>query len=136
MSANPSFIALPKTPTGTFANADATAFKSLLTAGTSGSRVDTLIGTNTDAANAYVVQLAVQKSGVDYVIGEVSVPIGAGTNGSAKSVALLNSTDIPGLAYTENGAIYLESGVILRARTKTTVAGANTVQITGVAGDY
>lgn len=136
MSASPSFIATPRNPIQSFANADSTTFKSVFSAGASGSRLDSLIGTNTDTTAAYVVQLAIQKSSVDYVIGEVTVPIGAGTNGSAKSVAMLNSTDIPGLAYTENGALYLETGCVLRARMKTAVAGVFAVQLVGIGGDY
>lgn len=136
MSASPTFISIPKNPAASFANADSISFKSIYTAGSSGSRIDSLIGSSSDTSNAYVLQLAIQKSSVDYVIGEVSIPIGAGTNGTAKSVAVLNATDIPGLAYTESGALYLESGAILRARVKTTVAGSNTVQIVGVGGDY
>lgn len=136
MASAPSFISVPKTPTASFANADATAFKPIYTGGALGSRIDTLFASNSDPANAYVLQLALTKSSVDYVIGEVAVPMGAGTNGSAKSVAVLNQTDIPGLAYTENGALYLEVGIILRARVKSTVAGSNTVQVCGVGGDY
>jgi hypothetical protein len=136
MAASPSFISTPKTPTGQFQNADGTTFKTLYTAGTSGGRVDSLLGTSTDTVSAYVVQLALQVSAVDYVLGEVSVPIGAGTNGTAKSVAMLNQADIPGLAYTENGSIYLASGVALRARVKTAVSGSFVVQIVGVGGDY
>lgn len=136
MSASPSFIAAPKNPVQSFANADGTTFKSVFSAGSNGSRLDTLIGTNTDTTAAYVVQLAIQKSSVDYVIGEVNIPIGSGTNGSAKSVAMLNATDIPGLAYTENGALYLETGCVLMARVKTAVAGAYAVQLAGVGGDY
>lgn len=136
MSASPSFIATPRNPVQSFANADSTTFKSVFSAGASGSRLDSLIGTNTDTTAAYVVQLAIQKSSVDYVIGEVNIPIGSGTNGSAKSVAMLNSTDIPGLTYTENGSIYLETGCVLRARVKTAVAGVYTVQLAGVGGDY
>lgn len=135
MASSPAFIATIKNPSTQFVNADGTAFKSLMSAAANGTRVDTVIATNTDVSNAYVIQLAVQKSGVDYVLGEVNIPIGAGTNGVAKSVALLNSTDIPGLAYTENGSIFLESGATLRARVKSIVAGSNAVQIIGMAGD-
>jgi len=136
MSATPSFITTPKTPAVAFANADGTAYKTVLAAGSNGSRVDTLFGSNTDTAVTTVVQLALTKSAVDYVIGEVSIPANAGTNGVVKSVAMLNPTDIPGLTYTENGAIYLETGVSLRARCKVAVAGVFAVQICGVAGDY
>ena len=140
MAANPNFAGTLQTPAVSFANADGTTIKTILTAGAtagaSGSRIDTLFATNTDTGNAYVLQLSIQKSGVDYIIGEVNVPLGAGTNGSAKSVAVLNSTDIPGLAYTEGGALYLATGASLRAKCKTTVAGANTVSISGCAVDY
>lgn len=135
MASTPVFIATPRTPAISIVNADGTVFKTVFTAGSLGSRIDTLIATNSDAANASVVQLALQKSGVDYVLGEIAVPIGSGTNGSAKSVALLNSTDIPGLGYTESGSIFLEQGVSLRARVKTAVSGSNSVQIVGVGGD-
>lgn len=136
MSSSPSFITTPKTPVGQFENADGTSFKTLLTAGAIGSRVDSLIATSTDTVSAYVVQLAVQVSGVDYVLGEVNVPIGSGTNGSAKSVAMLNATDIPGLASSENGSLYLASGAVLRARVKTAVSGSFKVQVVGMAGNY
>lgn len=136
MSATPSYIATPRTPAAAFANADATSFKSIFTAGASGSRVDSLLVSNTDTSNAYVLQLALQKSGVDYVIGEVTIPIGSGTNGSAKSVFAMSPTDIPGLSNSEGGAIFMETGVVLRGRVKTTVAGVNSVQIAGIAGDY
>jgi hypothetical protein len=136
MSSSPSFIASPANPVGQFENADGTTFKTLYTAGASGARVDSLVGTNTDTANAYVVQLAVTISAVDYVLGEVNIPIGSGTNGSAKSVAMLNTVDIPGLAYTEDGALFLQSGAILKARVKTAVAGSDKVQIIGIGGSY
>jgi hypothetical protein len=136
MASSPQYIGTVKTPAASFANADGTAFKTILAAGTSGSRIDTLSAANTDTANAYVLQLSVQVSGVDYILGEVTIPIGSGTNGTAKSVAALNPVDIPSLAYTENGSLYLASGAVLRGKVKTTVAGSNTVQVTGVAGDY
>jgi hypothetical protein len=136
MAASPAFIATPKTPVVSFANADGTAYKNVHAAGAIGSRIDTLFASNSDTSVATVVQLAITKSGVDYVIGEVTIPANAGTNGVVKSVAVLNPTDIPGLAYTENGALYLETGAALRARCKVAVAGVFALQIAGVAGDY
>jgi hypothetical protein len=135
MAASPAFVASPKNPAVAFANADATAFKTLMTAGTSGSRLDSLIASSTDTVSN-VMQLAVTKSAVDYVIGEVTIPANAGTNGTVKSVAVINPTDIPGLTYTEGGALYLESGVVLKARMKTAVAGAFGVQLLGQGADY
>lgn len=135
MSSSPAFIASPKNPVVAFANADGTSFKTLMTPGASGSRLDSLSASSTDSVSN-VLQLAVNKSGVDYVLGEVTVPANAGTNGTVKSVACLNPTDIPCLTYTEGGALYLESGAVLKARMKTAVAGAFTVQLIGLGGDY
>ncbi|MGJ7484347.1 hypothetical protein ACSFA2_03760 [Variovorax sp. LT2P21] len=137
MAASASFVATPKTPVVVFANADGTTFKTIATGGTLGTRIDSISASNGDAATANVLQLAVQVSGVDYVLGEVPIPIGAGTNGTTKSVAVLNPADIPALQYSESGALWLASGATLRARVKTAVAGANLVHLIGVAvGDY
>lgn len=136
MASSPQFIATPATPAASISNGDGTTFKALYTAGASGGRIDSVFVSNSDAANAYVVQVALQKSGVNYELGEVSVPLGSGTNGSAKSVALLNPEDLPGLAYTEVGALFLEAGAILVVRSKTAVSGANKLNFVGVAGDF
>jgi len=136
MASTPAFVATPKTPVASIANADGTSFKALVTGATNGTRVDAVSIANSDASNAYIVQVSVQKSGVDYELGEVSVAAGAGTNGSTKSVSMLNATDLPFLAVTESGSIWLESGASLRVRSKTAVAGVNTLKFVGIAGDY
>lgn len=136
MAATPQFVAVVRTPALLLNNASGTGFNTLVTPGASGTRVDSISVTNSDAANAYVLQFAVQRSGVDYEIGEVTIAAGSGTNGSAKSVAALNATDLPFLAYTEAGALFLEQGALLRVRAKTAVSGSNTVKLVAVAGDY
>lgn len=136
MGATPQFISSVKTPVQSIANADGTSFKALYTAGSSGGRIDCVFVSNSDTSNAYVVQVAIQKSSVNYEIGEVNIPAGAGVNGSTKTVALLNTSDVPGLAYTEGGALFLEAGAILAVRSKTTVSGVNKLNFSGVAGDY
>lgn len=137
MAATASFVAISKTPVLSIVNADSTAFKTLISGAALGTRIDSIVATNGDAGNANVLQIAVQVSGVDYVIGEVPLPAGAGTNGTVKSVAVLNPVDIPGLLYSESGALWLASGATLRARVKTAVAGANQVHLVAVAaGDY
>lgn len=136
MASTPQFIATVRTPVASLANADGTTFKSMFAASSSGSRVDTLSVINTDTSNAYTVQVAVQISGIDYELGEVLVPAGSGMNGTAKSVAVLNPTDMPALAYTESGSLFLASGAVLRVRSKTAVSGVNQLRFVGVAGDY
>lgn len=135
MSANPSFVGTVRTPCAQIVNSDSTNFKTVYTAGTNGSRIENLGATNSDAANAYTLQLAIRKGGTDYVLGEVALPTGAGTNGSTKAVNLLNETDLPQISNTLN-AFFLESGCELRAKSKTTVSGVNVINIVACAGDY
>lgn len=135
MAANPSFVSGPRTATVSIANADSTNFKTLFTPGSDGARVDMVSISNSDGSNAYVVQVAVQVGSTDFVLGEVTVPAGSGTNGSAKSVNMLNSTDIPALASTLN-VLFLESGAVLRVKSKTAVNGANTLHFVATGGDY
>jgi hypothetical protein len=123
------------TPVVQFANADGTTAKALMTPGASGSRLDALFATSSDTVSN-VLQLSVLKSGVTYIVGEVTIPANAGTNGVVKSVSVLNSTDLPALAGTEAGALYLESGAVLQGRMKTAAAGAFVVQLVGVGADY
>jgi hypothetical protein len=135
MSSTPQFISTVRTAAASIANGDGTAFKSFFVAGASGSRVDAASITNSDAANAYVVQVAVKIGGTDYVVGEVTVPVGAGTNGSAKAVNLLDSTYLPQLAATL-GVLYLGAGAELRLRAKSVVAGSNSLTFVAHGGDY
>ena len=135
MSSNPNFVSTVRTAAASIANADGTAFKTLLAAGASGSRVDAASITNSDAANAYVVQVAIKLGTTDYVIGEVAVPAGAGTNGTALAVSLLDSTSLPALANTLN-VQFLAAGAELRVRAKSVVSGSNTLAIVATGGDY
>lgn len=135
MSANPQFVSTVRTSPAILANADALAFKTLFAAGASGSRVEIASITNGDAASAYVVQVAIRSGSADYVIGEVPVPAGAGTNGTAKAVSLLDAAHLPALAGTL-GTLYLGAGAELRVRAKTVVAGANALHLVAHGGDY
>jgi hypothetical protein len=136
MAAAISFIAKPVNPAVLFANADGTAFKPIYTGGTLGSRIDTFFATNSDTANPATIQFAIQVAGVDYPLGECVVAPGAGTDGVTHSAAPLNSIELPGLITAEAGAIFLQTGAILRARVKTTITGANLVKLIGFGGDY
>ena len=135
MAANASFVGTIITPVVSLANADGTGFKTFAAAIAAGQRLDVISATNSDAAVTTVLQFAIQVSGVDYVIGEVSVPAGAGTNGTAKAVNVLNDTDMPQFANTIKVA-FLSGGAALRVRAKVAVAGGNTIHLVGMGGSY
>ena len=135
MSSTPSFVATPKSPAIQIANADAASYKTLYSAGPNGSRVDLGSIVNSDASNAYVLKVAVKVGSTDFPIGEVSVPAGAGSNGSAKAVSLLNTTDLPQLVGSD-GVLFLQASSELRVGAKTTVSGSNTLTVFAQGGDY
>jgi len=135
MSSSPSFVSAPKTPAVQIVNADGTNYKTLMTAGASGSRVDLGSIVNSDAANSYVLKVAIKIGSTDYPLGEVLVPAGAGSNGSTKAVSLLNTTDLPQF-YNSDGVLFLQASAELRVGAKTTVSGANTLTVTAQGGDY
>lgn len=135
MSSTPSFVATPKSPAIQIVNADAASYKTLYSAGANGSRVDLGSIVNSDASNAYVLKLAVKIGATDFPIGEVSVPAGAGSNGSTKAVSLLNTTDLPQLVGSD-GVLFLQASSELRVGAKTTVGGSNTLTVFAQGGDY
>lgn len=135
MSSTPAFVSTPKSPAIQIANADGTNYKTLMAAGSSGSRVDIGSIVNSDASNAYVLKVAVKIGATDFPIGEVAVPAGAGSNGSTKAVSLLNSTDLPFLVNSD-GVLFLQASAELRVGAKTTVSGSNTMTVLAQGGDY
>lgn len=135
MSSTPAFVSTPKSPAIQIVNADGTNYKTLFTGGASGSRVELGSVVNSDAANAYVLKLAIKIGSTDFPIGEVLVAAGSGSNGSTKAVSLLNTNDLPFLLNNE-GVIYLQASAELRVGAKTTVSGSNTLTVMVNGGDY
>jgi len=75
---NPIFELTPVAGTPqTFVNADGTTLKTILTAGSEGTRIDAImISSNSTAAENLAFYITI--SGTDYYIGNVNIPIGAG----------------------------------------------------------
>lgn len=137
MSANPKLISTVRNPAIVLQNADGTAFKSLGIAPVAdGSRVKAIHITSDDTADV-VLQFAVTIGGVDYILGEVSVPDGSGTNGTDAAVNGLNATKMPGLQ--NDGVVYwidLATGSDLKVKAKTAVTAAKTINIFTEVGDF
>jgi hypothetical protein len=135
MTANPVFISNVKNAVARVQNADGTAFVTALTPGSSGSRLRSLMATSDDTS-ARVLQLAITISTVDYIIGEVNVPAGAGTDGSTPGVNLLESTKMPFLQSDGvNRFMDIASGSVLKVKSKSAVTAGKTVYVLGEYGD-
>jgi len=137
MSTTPNLVGTPKCWPAKIVNADASTQKDVVTAGINGSKVTALIATSDDAS-ARILQVSLLRSAVNYPLCSVSVPIGAGTNGTASAVDLLSSRALPGLPVDNDGQRYLllESGDVLQVKSLSTVTSAKVVAIVGIAGDF
>lgn len=136
MAAAPIFPGSINAGQQTFVNADGTTKKTLLTAGSSGTRVDTISATSDDTSTR-VMQLWVTTGGVDYLLGEVSITLGAGSDGTTKAISVLNVTDLPWVRDEGgNKVIYLESGEVLKGMMKVAVTAAKTIYLRAQGADY
>jgi hypothetical protein len=126
----------PRAASVQIANADASAQKTVDTAGVNGSKYTALIATSTDTA-AHDVTISRSNSGVYYPLGTVSVPAGAGMSSLAPSVNLLGG--IVGLPIDSDGNPYLQliTGDILTVNSTNTVTAAKLISVTAPAiGDF
>src|SRR4051812_30338844 len=125
MSAQPKLISTVRNPAITLKSTDGVAFKSVGIAPVAdGSRVKSIHITSDDTS-AVVLQFSVTIGAVDYILGEVNVPIGSGTNGSAVAVSGLNAGQMPALQ-TDGITHWLDlaTGSDLKVKPKTAVTAA------------
>lgn len=129
----PIFPLVVKTSAVSFVNADGTTEKTLVTAGSNGTRIDSIAATSTDTATKILV-LSVYDGATSYPIGEVTIPIGAGTDGSTLAVKVLSLASMPWL--DSSGSIFLASTWSLRVAPKTAVTSAKVTNVVAFSGDY
>lgn len=131
---NPIFPAVLKTSAVQFNLADGTTIKTLLTAGSNGSRIDNIHATSDDTANR-LFNVYFNDGSTDYKIGEVTVPLGSGTDGTTNAFKMLTSTFFPWL--DKSGSIFLQTGWSLRIGIKQdAVTSAKVISIFTHGGDY
>ena len=138
MASNPAFVGTPKLGLTKIENADGTTAQTLVTAGSSGSKV-TGVNVASSDATARTVQFIINRSGTAYVLGTVSIPASSGTDGSAASVAVLSNSLIAGLAEDSDQQpyVFMESGDTLTAALTTgAVTSSESIDIIAVYGDF
>lgn len=120
------------------ANADASALKTLYTAGTNGSRIDALTVAMTDTT-LRDIRLWLNNGTTDFLLCTVSVPVSSGNTNAAPPVDVFRSTMVPGLSFDASGnrVLYLQSGWSLKVNCTSTVTSGQTINIICPAvGDY
>lgn len=135
ITATPAFCQTPKISKTSILPADTTTKKTVVTAGSNGSKVVAIIASSTDTGTR-IVQLYLTRSATSFLIGSTIVAIGAGTDGAANTSNLL--TTIPGLPLDNDGQAYLflESGDTLQAMVTVTVTAAKEIDVFAVHGDF
>lgn len=135
MAANttPIFPLSIQTSAVSFANADGTSEKTIVTAGSEGTRIDVLLVTSDDTT-ARVFRLLVNNGTTSFIVGEVSVPVGAGTDGATLSVKVLAASVLPWL--DSSGSLFLKAGWTLKAAAKVAVTSGKTIAFVAFSGDY
>jgi L-serine deaminase len=120
----------------TIANSDAQTVKTILTAGTNGSKVSMLQATSTDTTARDVI-LYITISSTNYQIGQISLPITAGAVDSTPTVNLLNSSQLQ-LPVDANGNpfLYLGNGASLTVNAPVTVTSGKTITLLATREDY
>lgn len=137
MSANPTLISNVRNLPAKIVNADGTANKSLgIAPPAAGTRLKSLHITSDDTV-AQTLQLIATIAAVDYILGEIAVPIGAGTDGATNAVNGLSGARIPALQ-TDGITKWLDiaSGTTLSLKSKVAVTAGKTIYAFAEAGDF
>jgi hypothetical protein len=117
-----------------FVNADGTAEKTLVTAGSNGSRIDS-VAIASDDTSARVFNVYINNGSTSYRVGTVNVPITAGTDAAATPpVSLLTTGNLPWL--DSSGSIFLKAGWKLNVAAQVAVTAAKTISFVASYGDY
>lgn len=131
---SPIFGLTPISTPVTIVNADSTNKKTVYTAGSNGGRLLS-IAAATDDTTAVRCNIYLTVSGTDYNLGQVTVPIGAGTGTTdTASVNLLDATKLPFLA--SDGSLVLPASAIIKVAANAAVTSGKTVYLSGLALDY
>lgn len=78
----------------------------LVAGGVNGTKVISIICSNTDTS-AYNVTFSVLRSPTSYVLGTVAIPASSGNVAGSPPVSILNTTNVPGIPQDSDGNPYL-----------------------------
>jgi len=117
----------------TFTSADTTVAKTIATVTADGGGVTNLSASSSDSA-AITVVLTLNDGSTVAQLGEVIVPIGAGTNGTTPAKNLLDAVAMPGI-FQNDGSLAMGPSAILQVAAKVTMT-TGTLGISATGGNY
>jgi hypothetical protein len=133
----PTCIKQPQNGKFQLVNGSGTTAQTVYTAGGNGSKVTALVFSSTDTA-AHDVQISITNGGTAYLLGTISVTIGAGNTSTVPSVNALANVQLPGLPLDSDGNPYilLISGDTLQITAVVAVTTAKFVTAIATVGDF
>lgn len=137
VTATPIYPQTHKNAVLSIVNATGTSVTTLYAAGTNGSKVEGIYVTSTDTS-ARDLAIYYVVSATNYQLGQISIPITAGTLNTAPSINLLTSTQLSGLPRDVNGNpyLYLASGTTLSIAAPVAVTTAKAINIIAQIEDF
>jgi hypothetical protein len=138
LTATPVFPQTPKNGKLSVVSATSTSMTTVYTGGTNGSKVFGMIAVSSDTI-AHDVQIAISRSGTNYILGTVNVPIGAGNTGTVPSVNLFNNVQLVGLPIDSDNnpfVFLLDATDLLAVSMVTQVSSGKAVSVTALATDF
>ena len=129
---DPIFLNSVVSKTASIENADGTTPELMFTAGADGGAVLRLTAASTDVGSAIAI-LTVSDGTLSVQLGEVTIPIGAGTNGTTPGVNLLDASKMPGV-FQADGSLALGPAATLSVGLKAATNGVVTILAQG--GQY
>jgi hypothetical protein len=121
-----------------FANADGTTIKAILTAGSNGTKITAVTISSTDGT-ARDMKFYAHDGSTNHLLCTVQVPANSGNTNALAPVDLFRATMCPGLSFDSNGnrEMFIKSGWSLRAGAGTAVTAAAAIAVICTsAGDY
>lgn len=117
--------------------ADTTVAKQIFDPSTEGSRIDGLAISSTSVTSRTML-LQINNGSTISKLGHITIPAGAGTNGSVAVVSGLNRGNLPWLKIDSNGNPYinLNFGMNIEAKMLTTLGAGEAIDITIFGANY
>lgn len=137
-TATPIFPQTVKTFVAQIQNSDGTSKVTIATGATNGTKIESLNVTSTDGVGSRDLKLYMTVSGVDYLLGTISLAASSGNTNALPSIDILRNVQIPGLAYDSNGnrILYIANGATLRMAAGSTVTSGTIIAAVGIGGDF
>lgn len=138
MTPTPVFPQTPKNYKVQIANADGQTAKTVATGGSNGTKIVSLNLSSTDTS-ARDIQIVITRSGTSYILGTVSVPIGAGNTSGAAAVDALRSGQVPGLPLDSDGNPFIflaDASDTLQVIAPVTITSAKIVSAVAMGADF